>query len=317
MTEAVQIVRYDRTMIDELRPLAVFARITQSGSIRGAARSLGLSPSVVSHHLRGLEERLGKALIYRTTRRLALTPAGERLAKEAGAMVACAERGLDSLQDSSATLAGSLRVTLPSFLASTAFATDLAAFAQSAPKVELLLNFTESPRDLLRDGFDLALRFGPLADSSHRARRLCEMPRVLVGAPSLCATRKRARRPSDLLDWPFVHLASRQPILQLRHAASGRAAQVKYASRLAADNASAVRGLLLSGAGLATLPRVIVEEDLERGLAVEVLPNWHPPSVAVHAVWPEATVRVALTMHFLDFISPRIVSLFAHRRGGL
>ena len=300
-------------MLNDLRALAIFARIVDTGSIRGAARRLALSPSVVSHHLRALEESVGAALLYRTTRRLSLTPAGEQLAVEAQAMVACAERGLDALRGDTAHLRGALRVTLPGFLAATRLPQDLAAYASAHPHVRLSFSFTEVRHDLLADGFDLAVRIGSLGDSTHQTRMLGEIQRALVAAPSLLQQRKRPQKPADLADWPFVHLGARKPLLQLKHTTTGQEAQVKYEPRVAVDDAIAMRALVLAGAGITTLPRAFVGDDLDEGRAVELLPAWRAAPVPVRVVWPRATVKAALTQHFVDVIGPSIAALFPRR----
>src|SRR5262245_62935400 len=115
-------------MLDQLKALAVFAKVVECASFREAARALGLSPSVVSHHVAALERGLGQALLYRSTRRLALTPEGEALYGAARAMVDAAERGLDAAGAHGGEPAGSLRVTAPAMLAETEFCGDIAAF---------------------------------------------------------------------------------------------------------------------------------------------------------------------------------------------
>lgn len=102
-------------------------------------------------------------------------------------MVACAERGLDGLRGASVAMRGAPRITVPGFLAATRFPRELAEFARQYPKVSLTTSFTEVPRDLLRDGFHLAVRMGSILDSTHQTTLLTEMPRMLV-APN------RARR---------------------------------------------------------------------------------------------------------------------------
>lgn len=298
-------------MLDELRALAVFARVVQERSVRGAARTLALSPSVVSHHLRVLEERLGVALVYRSTRKLSFTPAGERLAREALAMVASAERGLDEARGLSGAPGGALRVTMPAFIAETTLCRDIGEFARDHPRALLTLSFSEAPRDLLRDGFDLALRMGKLEDSTHRTRRLAEMRRLLVAHPKLLADQRAMRAPKDLEALPFVQLASRGASLAIKHKTRGETAHVAFDARLVVDSAAAMRALMLSGVGVAALPEVLVRDDVARGRAVEVLPSWRVAPVAVHAVWPNATVKSSLTTRFLDFIGPRIEALFA------
>lgn len=297
-------------MLDELRALAVFARVVEEGSIRGAGRALSLSPSVVSHHVKALEERVGVVLLYRSTRKLALTPAGERLAAEARAMVASAERGLDEARGLSAAPSGSLRVTMPAFLSETSLCRDLADFARAHPRVRLTVSFTELRHDLLKDGFDLALRMGRQEDSTHKTRRLGDMARALVAAPSLLETTRMPRAPKDLEALPFLHLGQRPPVLALKHRTRPESAQLTYAPALTVDSAIALRALVLAGAGVSTLPEVLVRDDLARGRAVELLPSWRAASVAVYAVWPAGAVKATLTLRFLDHVGPRVSALF-------
>lgn len=297
-------------MLDELRALAVFARVAEEGSIRGAARALSLSPSVVSHHVKALEERVGVVLLYRSTRKLALTPAGERLAAEARAMVAAAERGLDEARGASAAPSGALRVTMPAFLSETTLCRDVAEFARLHPRVRLTVSFTEVRHDLLKDGFDLALRMGKQEDSTHKTRRLAEMERALVAAPALLQTTRAPRAPKDLEALPFIHLGQRPPVLALKHRTRPESAQITYAPTLTVDSAIALRSLVLAGGGVATLPEVLVRDDLARGRAVELLPSWRAAAVAVYAVWPAGAVKATLTTRFLDYVGPRVSALF-------
>ena len=298
-------------MLHELRALAVFSHVVQEGSVRGAARALKLSPSVVSHHLRALEERVGTVLLYRSTRRLVLPPAGERLAAEAQAMVASAERGLDEARGLSAMSSGTLRATMPAFFAETPICDDFAKFARANPRVRLELGFSEAPRDLLRDGFDLALRMGKLDDSAHKSRLLARMRRVLVASPALVATQRPALAPRDLETWPFVHLGSRRPILAMVSRTRKETSQVTYVVSLVVDSAAAMRALVVAGAGIATLPEVFVRRDLAEGRVVEVLPSWIVAAVPVYALWPDGAVKPALTLRVLDFLAPRVAALFA------
>ncbi len=301
-------------MIDDLRALAVFARTVELGSFRGAAKALALSPSVVSHHVALLESRVGVPLLYRSTRRLALTPEGERLFASAREMVEAAERGLDGVNGRSESPSGLLRVSVPAFLANTAFPRDLAAFSAEHPRVRLTVGFSDGRRELIQDGLDVALRIGGLEDSSLRARRLGGMRRVLVGAPSAMAGRPAPTAPSDLEAWEFVQLSSRPADVTLAARAGQGAAEstvtVRIRSRIAVDSAAAMRELVLAGAGIASLPEVIAREAIARGDLVPLLPGWTLSTLGVYAVWPANTQRPGLTLRFVDFVGERIARLF-------
>jgi DNA-binding transcriptional LysR family regulator len=300
-------------MLDRLRSLAVFAKVAELGSFRAAAQALALSPSVVSHHVRELESHLSLPLLYRSTRRVSLTSDGQRLFDSARAMVQAAERGLDGLSGESATPTGSLKLTAPAFLGETSFCDDLAAFSAAHPRVELTVGFTEEPRDLLRDGLDLAIRMGRLDDSTHRSRKLAAMHRVLVTSPGYVEGRKRPRAPLDLAEWDFVRLRSRPPQVTLS-CPGKRAVTVAFRPRLSVDGIAAVRGLVRAGAGLATIPEVYARADLATGRLVQVLPRWRTDSVPVHAIWPGNAQKSALTVRFLDALGPRVSELFGATR---
>lgn len=301
-------------MLEHLRPLAVFARVAELGSFRAAARALSLSPSVISHHVSELERHLGLALLYRSTRRIALTPDGERLVLAAREMVDAAARGLDTLSDRSQTPAGVLRLTAPAFLAGTPFCRELAAFSRAFPNVSLTASFTDAPRDLLRDGFDLAVRIGKLEDSTHKTRKLADMRRRLVASPRYAASLKPPRAPQDLASWDFIHLSSRPA--ELRLLSPGKKPVVlTFKPRISVDSAAAMRELVLAGTGLATLPTVLVDADVAHGRLVELLPRWRAPLLGVFAVWPSSAQRAGLTQRFVEFMSTRMAALFEPTKG--
>lgn len=297
-------------MLDQLRSLAVFARVAELGSFRAAARSLALSPSVVSHHVSALEHRLALPLLYRSTRRLALTPDGEKLLSFARDMVDAAARGLDSLSGRGESAQGTLRLTAPAFLAETALCGDLAAFSGAHPNVDLSVSFSDAPRDLLRDGFDLALRIGRLADSTHKTRKLAEMRRRLVASPRYLRQRRLPRTPRDLKTWDLIHLSSRPPEITLHSPRTKKPTKVALAPRISVDSAAAMRELVRSGLGIAALPDVLIAAEIERGHLVEILPGWLPQRFGVYAVWPSNPQRAGLTQRFIDFMASRIKRLF-------
>ncbi len=294
-------------MVENLKALAVFAKTVEHGSFRAAARALKLSPSVVSHHVGELERKLSLTLLYRSTRRLSLTSDGERLYTAARDMLAAAERGLDA----AATPTGALRVTAPALLAETAFARDLAAFARAHPAIRLTVGFTDQRRDLLSDGFDLALRIGRLDDSALRAKRLAVMPRSLVAAPAYTRSRATPHTVHDLEGWDFIQLSALPARYALIPPKRTTPQMFDYEPRIAVDSATAMRTMAIAGLGVAALPALLVAADLARGRLVEVLGSWRLTAMGVYAVWPGGTVRPVATSKFVEFIEPRLAALFA------
>ena len=140
-------------MIEQLRQIAIFAKTVDHGSFRAAARELRLSPSVVSHHISQLEENLGVALLYRSTRKLALTKEGTRLLSAAHQMLEAVDSGLSDISTSASQPAGELRITAPSVLAQSRLTEAIGDFAKLFPGIKLSLNFTDTRHELIEDGF--------------------------------------------------------------------------------------------------------------------------------------------------------------------
>ncbi len=302
-------------MLDQLRQIAIFAKTIDHGSFRAAARALHLSPSVVSHHVSQLERQLGTALIYRSTRKLSLTPDGECLLAAARAMIEAAESGLQAVSNQTQQPSGVLRVTAPAVLAQSKLVDQLAAFAIAHPYVRLSLDFSDVRRELIGDGFDVAIRMGWLKDSSLVARKLFDVRRRLVAAQTYFESRPDPVSPGDLSDWDWLELAPvwlKKP--EFRKAAQ-RVVVSRPTPRISVNDAHALYGLTRSGAGLAIIPEFLVEADVTAGTLRYVLPDWSVSPVGVFAVWPPNAPRDGLVKHFVEFLAETPQMVARHRTG--
>lgn len=288
-------------MIDELRALAIFAKVVEAGSFRSAANTLKLSPSVVSHHVAQLEERLGVALLYRSTRRLSLTHEGEKLFMSAETMLSAAEKGLNSIAYHAEEPTGKLSLTVPAMLARSPLMSNIAAFAKAFPKVALSINFSDIQQDLIREGIDLAIRIGNLKDSGLKSKRLFMMTRKLIVAPVLMSAHKSPRRPQDLFQWDWIGLKMRANTKKLINQ-KGKTCLIKFEPKIIVDSMEAVCQLAIAGLGLATPPAFLVAEDIRRGYLVEPLPEWEAESLPVYVVWPPNAPKESLTFRFMAFL---------------
>lgn len=288
-------------MIDELRALAIFAKTVEAESFRQAAKDLNLSPSVVSHHIAQLEERLGITLLYRSTRHLSLTQEGKKLFLHAKEMLLAAETGLNAITQQSSEPSGRLNITLPSFFSKSKLIKDIAHFAEAFPKVELLLNFTDVKQDLIREGIDLAIRIGDLEDSALKAKKIFDMPRKLVVSPDYMKHRKRPQKPQDLMNWDWIGFKMRPNRRKLIHQ-SGKSVELEFNPRIIADSVEAVSQLAVAGLGLATPPAFLVASDLKHKNLIEPLPKWGISSLTVFAVWPPNASKNSLTFRLIHFL---------------
>jgi len=288
-------------MLEQLRQIAVFAKTVEAGSFRGAARQLGLSPSVVSYHVSQLEKQLGVALLYRSTRKLSLTRDGERMMQSAQAMLAAVESGLDSISTEYQPV-GELRVSMPAVMALSPLIDRVGDFTRAFPQVGLQMSFTDLRQDVFTEGIDVIIRMGWLEDSNLKARKLAESSRVLVGATSYLASKQKPKKPRDLLDWDWLGLQPVGPDPEF-NAAGNRRQRLKFSPRIVVDNAIALFSLCKGGNGIAIVPEFLAKDDIESGLVQVILPDWRVKAAGIYALWPANAPKQGLTHRFVEALS--------------
>lgn len=292
-------------MLDELRQIAIFAKTVDHGSFRAAAKALQLSPSVVSHHVGQLEERLGTALLYRSTRKLSLTPDGERLLEAAHDMLNAAEAGVQLISNQTDQLSGVLRITIPAIFTSSVLTEHISDFATAYPKIDFSLDFSETRRDIIADGFDIAIRAGDMKDSSLKSQKLFEFNRRLVASPAYYKTQRKPKSPEDLSDWDWIVLAPVQGKKVEFKKARKRQALKKVNSRISVNSAHALSQLARAGAGLAIVPEYFSEPHIAASELVYVLPDWNVDPINVYAVWPSNAPKNGLIKQLVTFLKSR------------
>ena len=288
-------------MFEQLRQLAIFAKTVETGSFRGAAKALNLSPSVVSHHISKLEDSVGVALLYRSTRKLSLTKDGEVLFKSAQMMVAAAESGLDDVSASSLEPSGRLKLTAPAVMAHSGLIKGIAAFIAAYPKVDLDISFTDVKRNMIAEGIDLSIRMGWLEDSSLISKKLGEAKRLLLASPEYLKGREIPKSPADLQNWQFVYLSNVGQQFEFKNSA-GKQTAISATSRIVVDDAMALYQLVCADVGLGAFPEFLASKDLADGKVVHILPDWELKSLGLYAVWPPNTPRESLTSRFVNFL---------------
>lgn len=290
-------------MIDRLRQMAIFAKTIDHGSFRGAARELRLSPSVISHHISQLEEHLGVALIYRSTRKLALTQEGERLLAATHKMLEAVEGELSDLSGSADEPSGELRLTVPSVLSQSNVMDRIAAFGAAYPRIRLSLDFSDIRRDLIEDGYDFAIRLGSNSKNSATARKLFDVKRILVASSDYSASQLVPRDPNDLENWAWLALTPAQKgVLNFRKRGDQNMT-IKPNARISTNDAQALYRLARAGSGLAIVPEFLTTEDITKGIVKHVLPEWEVPSIHAYAVWPANAPKHGLIHLALNALS--------------
>lgn len=288
------IVRYSVIMIDQLRQMAIFAKTIDHGSFRGAARELNLSPSVVSHHISQLETHLGVTLLYRSTRKLALTSDGERLLAATYKMLEAVEGELVDISGSANEPSGEIRFTVPSVLSASRLAKGLASTSLAYPRVKLTLDYSDVRKELIGDGFDIAVRMGLTAKDSPTTQVLFNVRRTLVCSRSYFSQRSPISKPKQLADWDWLLLSPVHARGVSLDKPKRRRVRLKPRGRIYSNDAQSLYHLAHAGAGLAVVPEFLAMEDIAAGRMVRVLPEWRLDDLRVFAEWPSSVQRHSL-----------------------
>ncbi|MDV7143605.1 LysR family transcriptional regulator [Tropicimonas sp. TH_r6] len=289
-------------MIDHLKHMAIFARVVDEGSFRAAARGIGLSPSRVSETVSDLEAFLGVTLLYRTTRKIALTNEGRIFYARVADMMRTAETGLNELNALALEPAGALRVSLPAFMSSSGLSTAIGEFIRLHPHVALSVTYTDHPVGLIDDGYDMNIRVGWLDDSSMMSRKLGEIGRLLVAGTDYAASRPEPEHPTDLEEWDWIRFQHRSDVTELI-APSGEVVKISGQSQLQVDSADALDHFARMDLGVTLLPAHLAERGIAAGELVHLLPEWSLRTLGVYAVWPDKSRRENLTLLFVRFLS--------------
>ena len=275
-----------------LNRLVVFVRVVEVGSLTGAASRLGVAKTMVSTHIQKLEAELGANLLVRTTRRLALTEAGEGFYEAARGIVQAAEEAVHALWQDGSELRGTLRITAPVDYSGSVIAPLAVKIGRQHPGLKIELLSGDRMFDLVAEGIDVAIRLGKLADSSYQAIRVADLAGWLVAAPEVLAAAGKLSRPAELSELPFISLSVLAQPLSWTFAGPGNQRErVHFQAQLSANTAHAARAAALAGGGLAMLPEFAVSDDVACGRLIRVLPNWSVPTGGVFAVFPATKYR--------------------------
>jgi DNA-binding transcriptional LysR family regulator len=290
--------------LPDFEGLAIFAKVVELRSFAAAAGELALSKATVSKAVGRLEQRLGARLFNRTSRRLALTDAGQKLSGRAQRLLAEGEAVENETLAQSVSPRGLVRLAVPMTFGVKSVAPILPEFLKAYPDVTIDLHLGDAMVDLIGEGFDAALRIARLPDSSLIARRLCGVARHTVAAPSYLKRHGRPTHPMHLAQhkcFGYVYLST--PDVWHYSNAAGEQASVRPAGQLRVNNGEALLPAVIAGLGIADLPDFIVGEAIKSGEVEVILKGWKQAEGAVHLVTPPGGPRPVRVEALADFLT--------------
>lgn len=289
--------------------LLFFTTLARQPSLVAAAQQLGVTPPAVSRRLAALESRLGVRLINRTTRRLSLTPEGERYLQDGERIlrdIEALERGLSARGEAPA---GLLRINASFGFGRRHVAPAVSDFVRLWPEVEVVLQLTDRPLDLEQHGLDLAIRFGPPPDSRVHAQRIAGNRRLLVAAPTYLAAHGQPESPQALRTHRCIVIRENDDAFNIWTLSDGtREVRVKVSGPLGANHGEVAADWALDGHGIVLRSEWDVAPLLRDGRLVRVLAPWMGAAADIHAIWPPHHRQSPRVRAFADFLAARFAA---------
>lgn len=290
--------------LPDLEAWAMFAAVVEHRSFTDAAKALSVSKATVSKAVTRLEQHLDTSLFSRTSRRLALTESGKRLADHAARILAEGQAAEEAARRETTELSGTVKLGAPMTFGLLRVAPLIAEFTKLHPGVDVDLHLSDARIDLIEMGLDATIRIADMPDSSLRARRLADMNVHVVASPAYLDKRGRPTHPADLSGhdclcysnvstpdvWRFVGPGEQNVAVQVR-------------ARITVNSGEAMLPALVTGVGIARLPDFIVGDAIAAGDLEEILIDWRPPPLGLHLVTPPSRLRSGRVEALLDFIT--------------
>lgn len=287
--------------------MRTFVRVAERGSMSAVARELGVGQSTVTRHLRELEEAIGVSLLSRTTRRVTMTDEGSRYYADSVHILRLIEQAGDEARATRGASVGTIRVSCTAAFGVLHLSRLIFDFQDRYPEITVDLSLTDERIDLVREGVDIALRLGPLTDSSAKLRVLGQSRRLLVAAPVYLAARGRPSVPNDLSDHEGIRMSNvaGSELLVLK-GPSGQRHAVPFAGRFRIDHGLAAREALVAGRGIAPAHQWLIDDLLTAGRLEAILTDYSLPSVQLSMLIVPVRAEIARVRLLIDFLAEQI-----------
>ncbi|MCW8906089.1 MAG: LysR family transcriptional regulator [Sedimenticola sp.] len=292
--------------MDRLKGIRIFVEIAEQGSMSAAARVLGVANSVVSKHLHELEQWLDRKLVFRSTRHLRLTQDGLDYLPECRAILNTINRMESRGHSGEATLQGKVRITASLYLGQLLLAPLIAGFCQEHPDVNVEIALSDRYRDLVEEGFDIAFRVSEMPDSDLVSRRLQNIILKTIATPGYIRKNGAPTSPADLPQHRCIiegNAAGRQRWSFQGN--NGRRVGVTVDGALSSSHGEVVKQFCEAGLGIAQLPGFLVDQAIDQGRLVELLPEYAIDTFCLHLLYHKQSTRHPTIAALVDHIYQR------------
>lgn len=302
-------------MHPDFNDLYYYVQVVDNGGFAQAGRTLGIPKSKLSRRIAMLEDRLGVRLIQRSSRSFQVTELGQAYYSRCRAMLVEAEAAQSVIDATRTEPCGLVRIACPVDLLHAHVGSMLAAFALHHPRVSVQLVGVNRAVDVVAEGLDIALRVRPLPleDSDLAMRVLGHATQYLVASPTLLAQYGQPRGPADLLPWPCLgHGATLEGHKWMLLGPEGAEIRQHYSPRFTTTDMMTLRQAAISGVGVVQLPAMMVQEALDDGRLIRLLPDWAPRREVIHAVFPSRRGLLPSVRALIDHLAQQFAPLAEH-----
>ena len=289
--------------------IPLFVRVVETHSFTAAAEALGREKSSVSRAIARLESDLGVRLLQRTTRKLALTDAGQAFYERVRASVSGVEEAASAVRELGTEPRGVIRATAPPDSHIFGLGEALADFVERYPQIHVDMTLSARHVDLVAEGFDLAVRAGRLTDSSLVARRIGSTDLALFASPKYLERRGRPKTIRDLEKHDMIMFKQRGPTWTLT--GPDGTITVELRGKITGDDMSFLTRAAVGGAGIALIPAIHARNPAERGELEVVLPGYSVDGGALHVVLPSSAFVPSRVALLRDFLVERLAPVLA------
>lgn len=288
----------------------IFVKVVKNGSFSKAAESLRLPKSTVSKAITRLEAESGTKLLLRTTRSQTLTAAGRVFYDTCVGPIQAIEDAQKSLSGNDSLITGSLRITASEDVGTEVLAPAIGKLIQKHPGLKFELVYTDQLMDLVKDGFDIAVRVGNLKESNLKSKKVGEIELILVASPQYLKTHSKIQKPEDLKEHIFLSLGVRAGSPQWNMKSKTAQAKISAEPRVASNQLSSLLKVALADGGVGLMPSFFCRRYLESGELIHVLPQWASQGLPISILSPLPFSSSARLRIVTDFFTSELQKAF-------